>query len=743
MAAASHSTRQADHRVLLGGLLALAFVTGVGFGRAFAGAGPSVMLGVTGAVAVAVAAALAHRHLGLSLTAGAAALALLLSWFVFPATTWFGIPTDDTVRAFLNAMGRSTERVATEVAPAPAFDALLAPAMLAVWAAATSAHALAVRSRSAVLPLLPCAALLAFAGVVADDGSRPAYVALFLAAALGVIYGSSLLRLHSWGPTVGATSRWGRAGGLGRWARRLGGAAVVVALTLPGLLPGYASPSIIKVDRAGARVAVNPFVDIRPNLRQNPPAHLFTVRAERGAYWRMLALDRFDGRVWSSSDLQGRRALPVPEQSILGGPPPPEPTLQLIQEFDVEELSVPWLPAAYRPTAAAAGPARWDGTSGTLYVDGETDRGFRYQVTSRMPLASPFQLDQIDPAFAGLPPTYTALPESIPGRIHEIARELSADADTPFRKLLAIQEHLRTFEYDEEAPAGHGIDDMLFFLERSRRGYCEQFAGTMAVLARSLGFPARVAIGFLPGDRNRDRSFRVSSDDLHAWTEISFGRYGWLAFEPTPTRDNPVAGYLTAPPSVQRPDANLGAAGQGAAAQSPRGSRGASQLDAQDLRRGGGYRGPGSPSRPIETPSPARRLLPWVIVAAVALLLLIPPAKLVARLRALRSRGSRKASVVAAYEVLLWAADDVGLGRRRGETPWEYRSRLRSEVAFSDGDLERLTDLAGRALYAEDGVGDGDPEAAAGAARTVLRDLRRHVGPGRVLAGSFRPSRPG
>jgi transglutaminase-like putative cysteine protease len=742
MAAANEATGATDRRVLLGALLALGFVTGVAFGRAFSGTTPSIVLGLTGAVSIVVAALLAHRHLGLSLLAGAGALALLMAWFVFPRTTWYGVPTDDTFRALLTALGRSTDRVATEVAPAPTLDALMAPAMVAVWAATTSAHALAARSLSTVLPLLPCAALLAFAGVLAKDGSRPAYVVFFLAASLAVIYGGSLIRLRSWGPAVGATSRWGRAGGLGRWARRLGLAAVAGALILPGLLPGFDSRSIIRVNGGSARVAVNPFVDIRPNLLQNPPAHLFTVRSERAAYWRMLSLDRFDGRLWSSSDPRGTVATSVVDGSLLGGPRPGPPAPALLQEFEVEELSVPWLPAAYRPTSAAAGPARWNGAEATLFTDGETEDGFRYEVTSRIPLASPVELDRIDPSTSETPALYTALPGSVPSRIHDLARNLSGGEPTPFRRLLAIQEHLRGFQYDERAPAGHGVNDILYFLEQSKRGYCEQFAGTMAVLARSLGYPARVAVGFLPGDPTGDDSFRVTSEHVHAWTEVFFGDYGWLAFEPTPTRENPVAGYLTPPPAGPRPDANLGAGIQGAGTEDPRSSRGAAQRDAQDLSRRPGLPGLVSARRPTERPSAVRSLLPWAIAALAFVLLLVPPAKLVARHLALGRRGSSRHGVVSAYAVVLWVAQDLGLGRRRGETPWEYRTRIRSEVALSNGHLERLTGLAGRALYAEGGLGQAEGEDAGRAARALLRDLRRHAGPVRTVAGAFRPSLP-
>jgi hypothetical protein len=98
---------------------------------------------------------------------------------------------------------------------------------------------------------------------------------------------------------------------------------------------------------------------------------------------------------------------------------------------------------------------------------------------------------------------------------------------------------------------------------------------------------------------------------------------------------------------------------------------------------------------------------------------------------------------VDAYGVLLWAAADLGLGRRRGETLWEYRDRLRSDVAFSDGHLERLTGLTDRALYAADGVRADEADQAVQATRALIRDLRRGAGPGRVMAGALRPTRPG
>jgi hypothetical protein len=735
MATPSEPTGQSDRRILLAALLGLGVVTGVAFGRVFSGTGPSLLLALTGGIAVAVAAAMARRNLALSLLAGVAAMFLLMTWTVFPRSTWFGVPTGDTVGAIVTALGRSTDRVAREVAPAPPLDALMAPAMIAVWAAGTSAHALAVRSRSAVLPLLPGAALLAFAGVVVKDGSRPGFVVAYLAAALAVLYGTSLDRLRAWNPA----GTWPRTGGLGRWARRIGLAAGTLAVVLPGLLPGFQSRPVIRVDRPAGRVAVNPIVDIRPSLLQNPPAHLFTVRADHAAYWRMLALDRFDGRLWTSSDLRATDGITIQDGSLLGGVQPQRFT-RIVQEISIGELSVPWLPAAYRPVIVSAGSGRWDGDAAILARSDHTEQGFRYSVASNVPIASPHELDQIDPGAYADQARFTVLPVSLPSRIHEVALDLTAGAATPFRALLAIQEHLRTFTYDEEAVAGHGNDDMLFFLEQSRRGYCEQFAGTMAVLARSLGYPSRVAVGFLPGDKDRAGAFRVTSDDIHAWAEVYFGpTYGWLAFEPTPTRANPVAGYLVAPPQGPRPDANIGGGAQAGQDQGP--DRGASQREAQDRPPGTPIVGPVPATRPIEPPSTARRLLPWAVAIVAVGFLLVPPAKAVARRRAVR-RSTARQRVIGAYSVLLWAAGDLGLGRRAGETLWEYRDRLRSEVAFTDGHLEQLTGLTGRALYGEGDVPPEQGDVAVEDAKVLIRDLRRHAGPGRAVAGAFRPSRP-
>jgi hypothetical protein len=361
-----------------------------------------------------------------------------------------------------------------------------------------------------------------------------------------------------------------------------------------------------------------------------------------------------------------------------------------------------------------------------------------YTVTSAVPRPPLVDLDAILPQNPGSDPRYTALPANMPQRIRQLALEMTAGAVTPFDQILAIQEHLRTFTYDESVPAGHGTDAILHFLEASRRGYCEQFAGTMAVLVRSLGYPARVAIGFLPGDRDKAGWNQVTTAQVHAWPEVYFGDFGWLAFEPTPSRENPTANYLVHLPSGPHPDANLGSNAKSQSA-------GPGSL----LRRKDELQGAPTVLEPVE---PARRgagrrqPFPWRTVALVALLLagvillLIPPAKAIGRRLALSRARDGRHRVLAAYAWLLDGASDLGLGRKRWETLLEYQARMRSDRRVSAEALDRLTRAAGRALYSQIEPGYEHGEQAVTDARTLLRELRRGSGRLRALAGAVRPS---
>jgi transglutaminase-like putative cysteine protease len=725
------TTSQGDRRLLLAALAVLAAVVGVTFGRVFQGATPALRMAAAGVLAVAIGALLGRRNLALSLLASAVGLFLALGVLVFPGTTWAGIPTLDTVDAILDALGRTGERAAIEIAPAPALPSLLTAATIAVWAACAASHALAVRARTTVLPILPGAALLGFVGVVTEEPPRPAYVLAFLGATFLLLFAEAVVRAPG---RVGAGPR--RAVVSARWARTLGAVAVLLALAIPGVLPGYGGTALLKLGGPGDRVSVAPIVDIRPNLLRNPPADLFTVRAERPSYWRMVVLDTFNGTQWTSSGLSriegpllsGSSALPVV---------PPLVATPLVQEFEMAELSTSWLPAAPQAVSLTVGGelgARHDTDTGVIALDAPTDDGVRYTVVSSTPAPTAAQLERQNPA--GFFPNYSELPEGMPNRLRQIATEITAGARNPFEQMYAIQEHLQSFQYDEHAPAGHGSNAMLNFLEETQQGYCEQFAGTMAVLARTLGMPSRVAVGFLPGDRDRSGRYRVTTSQVHAWPEIFFGDYGWLAFEPTPGRNNPVARYLVDVPAVPRPDANL-----------RRGARGSPELQTEALAREEGFARPApEPGRLGGRRRAEPPLSPGVALALVGLglallaALVIPPVKAIRRWMSLRDRGDPRRRVVAAYRWMNGGAADLGLGRRRGETLEEYRARLIADGGAPAELVGRLTGLTSRAVYSIRSVGHEHADEAVAAARALVRELRNEAGVRRTVLGAIRPS---
>ena len=138
-------------------------------------------------------------------------------------------------------------------------------------------------------------------------------------------------------------------------------------------------------------------------------------------------------------------------------------------------------------------------------------------------------------------------------RVWEQARVLTRGASTPYDVTLAVERWFRSgggFTYDEEPPrSADQLPPLADFVLRGKRGYCQHFAGAMALMLRFLGVPARVAVGFTGGSR-RDGVWRVTDHDAHAWVEVWFDGWGWLPFDPTPGRGTLSQTYTTASDSA-------------------------------------------------------------------------------------------------------------------------------------------------------------------------------------------------
>ena len=133
--------------------------------------------------------------------------------------------------------------------------------------------------------------------------------------------------------------------------------------------------------------------------------------------------------------------------------------------------------------------------------------------------------------------------------LYAAAERIAGKATNPYAATVALEAWLRSsggFVYDEQPPHGPGAPPLVQFVTKTKRGYCQHFAGAMALMLRYLGIPARVAAGFTSGSYDAKRgTWTVYDRDAHTWVEVWFKGYGWLPFDPTPSRGTLGGPYTT------------------------------------------------------------------------------------------------------------------------------------------------------------------------------------------------------
>ncbi len=529
------------------------------------------------------------------------------------------------------------------------------------------------------------------------------------------------------------------------WLLRAGGflivAAVLAGVIIGPRLPGAGDVGVIswRGNREGpsSRVTISPLVNIRSRLIENQDASLFTVTSSVPAYWRLTALDTFDGQIWKSSghysSVSGDLGGSLPE-----GYDDTNSASEVDQTYRIRALSALWLPAAAQPVSIDAPDTkvRYQDETSTLIVDTDvpTSDGQSYTVQSVLPSFTPDMLAAADPAV----PTAIAeqdmtAPEGLSEAATREAQRITADASTPYDKAMALQTYFREtdFVYDLDVPAGHGdsaIDDFL----ASRRGYCEQFAGTFAALARAVGLPARVAVGFTQGisDPTDPQRYEVKGEHAHAWPEVYLGQYGWVPFEPTPGRGTPNAVAYTGV-APQQADQGPERVTTTTSTTTPGPTTTLSPEQQQELanRLAGIDSADGTSSTGAPSPWPAR----LSIAAGALLLLVLLYLVAVPSLLALRRRRRRHAAHDAAARVqLAWTESEEVLvlaeqERRPAETTREFASRA---AALMPSQRAGLADLAGAtdaAMFGADAISDRTAEQAEAVAVAVRDTVHRSV----------------
>jgi transglutaminase-like putative cysteine protease len=570
--------------------------------------------------------------------------------------------------------------------------------------------------------------------------------------------------------------------------RRTGQVAIGVTVLLTGVivaaLPGVAKSEFIDWKHWGRDVPKGQSVEYvwnqtyGPLVRPANPVTLLRIGTNGPrAYWRTIVLNRFDGSGWFQ-DPQPVASVP-PENLVV--PPealPPGWTAKGRPSYRAQVrnvgLKTSWLVAPGVATGVF-------GLSRSI-EDVQLQAESTFALARDLPVGSRYAVD-----FS--PPTATVkdlrgLPVSIPndadlalfdgalqppewgaaGRERQVddylaslgdpatvrwseayrkARQIVAGATTPYTAVIALEHYFHeTGVYDERANyrGARGGALPTFFLQANPSGYCQMFSGTMTVLLRLLGIPARVVEGFAPGRRDPATGVYVVRDsDAHAWVEVYFEGHGWLPFEPTPSQ-NLIDAY-----SATSPRFRASAGGDLAASAVPTSLRGylrslgtgAPRDDRLNPRTNRGTNA-GTAGDAVATGSKGFRLtfVTALVLLVVGLVVLLLLAKRVRRLPIYLRRDPQVVAKAVRADLEAFVIDQGVGGDIRALTAEEFARMLRREFGVDAGTW--ATEM-GRARYGpRDARATRAAERARHAARDVRRDLRRELSRGDRVRGAVR-----
>ena len=473
------------------------------------------------------------------------------------------IPTGASTAYLVDLVRSALETARVSVPPAPVDTAVIAclATIVALTVVVVDVVVVTLR-RPALVGLVLLGLYMAPVSLLA--GNVP--VTAFLPGAIGYVFllaAEQRDRLSHWGrqitsagsllagrePSTPAVTSLVSAG------RRVGFGAVALAVVLPVLVPTLPrtllgdGPLTVDGGASGSggdgRVEVeNPMLDLKRNLDGQSDSVLLTLQTDDPSpgYLRIAALDEFTGSSWQPGERPDDTSVDLDQVPVIPGLGSDVPRTRFA--YDVQfttEFQSTWLPTTYPLTGVQAN-GDWGIDATQLDVSARDDDvetpGTSYRFTSFQVTPSREQLEQADDLPTALEP-YVALPDDLPDQIGTLAREVTAGRELPVDQALALQSWFREddrFRYSLDRAPGDSMDTVVDFLTESRVGYCEQFAASMALMARSLGIPARVGVGFLSPEPVADgEGYYYSGTDMHAWPELYFDGVGWLRFEPTPS----------------------------------------------------------------------------------------------------------------------------------------------------------------------------------------------------------------
>lgn len=504
------------------------------------------------------------------------------------------IPTLDTIPAMRSELGVALELIRYGSAPVIAVPGLVAILAIVFWWIGSAIALGLVKRRPlfATIPSLGFYLLLATFDRRAPSWWWPAAMAIFAAVALlaaGERRAAGRARSSHTGQVIPASGRLLPLFTLALIAVAATGAARSFAATVPesGVIQ-WRTPTGFGGGLFGG-VSFNLFTSFQQDLVSQSQEVMFVARVSESAppnsdlYWKLITLDAYDGELWLPASLSLIRPVKVSDWEAsdfaFRGP-----VVRVESVVQIAGLRQNFLPVLYSPRGlqtsdtilSASYQSREDGS---IRFDARTSENLLYRAISELPLPDMSVLassnGELSPIFAAaqadgqfpIAPTaalpqlpssrvrdvYTKLPDDFPDEIRDLAEVVVEPGSTAYERALLLETFFRStgqFVYDARASTGHSELDLASWLldpesRNFRRGYCEQFAATMAIMARSLRIPARVVMGFAPGELTTQddgsQLIVVTASKYHAWVELFMAGQGWIRFDPTPrgAGDNP------------------------------------------------------------------------------------------------------------------------------------------------------------------------------------------------------------
>lgn len=516
------------------------------------------------------------------------AFVILAGLVVAPGTLFAFLPTQETWIALQNELARATEIIRHGVEPVRPVPGLVMLISLLFWTLGFLVTAGLLNDRPFVAVITPLIVAVQFS-IIDRTPMSLAHIGVFI-----LIVAFALIAIRADERDRG-TGRLHRVvadrppskrptPSIGLLITAMVTAGVLAVSVIGDAVPSdgfvaWRSPAGYSDGYSGSS-SYNPFVDIRAGLISQTDNPLFTANIEgvdpSAVRFRTVTLDVYQNGRWATDRIH---SFPLDEEPWIDeihryrGE-----TIPIVADITIQNLAQPWMPAPSTPNAVLG--ASEDDTKamrvrrldGSLFLPGDvTYQGMKYSVradhatfkasdigaiarTETGALSPLFQAASDDgrviPGSTDIEPPpelediefWLETPDDLGTRVRVEAIRLTDNFDTNFEKALALEHYFRIsggFVYEVQVPpeyATGSVEDWLTDEDNpyARHGYCEQFATAMALMARAVGVPSRVVLGFTAGTPLNATTVQVLDKNAHAWVEMWIPQFGWMAFDPTP-----------------------------------------------------------------------------------------------------------------------------------------------------------------------------------------------------------------